>query len=119
MNFTRILALSFALLSTTIAPAFASVKDAPQSYLRKDTQEIVVFVNDGKLYCRRIADNFELCHGMEEQPDGSWTGDKMKHPDMPGFMTFNGTVTFREGELTIKGCAVGNSMCDSEVWIRQ
>jgi hypothetical protein len=38
----------------------------------------------------------------------------MKHPDMPGFMTFNGTVTFGSNGLKIRGCAVG--VCQSEIW---
>ena len=33
-------------------------------------------------------------------------------------MTFNGTVTVSPAGLTIKGCAVGQSMCDLETWTR-
>ncbi|MFC3117911.1 hypothetical protein ACFOHS_05095 [Jhaorihella thermophila] len=41
----------------------------------------------------------------------------MKHPDMPRWMSFNGTVTFSERGLRIKGCTLG--ICDSETWSRQ
>jgi uncharacterized protein (DUF2147 family) len=53
---------------------------------------------------------------MAEQPNGTWKGKKMKHPDMPKFMTFNGTVTFGAGMVSLKGCAAGNSLCQSEDW---
>ena len=58
-----------------------------------------------------------MCHGMVQE-GADWKGKAMKHPDMPGFMTFNGTVTITDTNLTIKGCAVGNSMCDTEVWTK-
>ncbi|MCC0006122.1 MAG: hypothetical protein H6872_13670 [Methylobacteriaceae bacterium] len=48
----------------------------------------------------------------------SWQGANMKHPSMPGIMTFNGTVTFSASGLSIKGCAVGQSMCDAENWTK-
>ncbi len=48
----------------------------------------------------------------------AWKGD-MKHPEMPGFMTFNGTVSMVGGDkLKVQGCAIGNSMCDAETWVR-
>jgi len=47
----------------------------------------------------------------------AWKG-KMKHPSMPGWMTFNGTVTGGGSKLHVKGCALGQSMCDSETWTR-
>lgn len=105
------LAFGAAVLGSTVA-------NAAEIYLRKGTQEIVVFQNDGKLYCRRTSDDFELCHGMTQQGD-VWKGKKMKHPDMPKFMTFNGTVTFGDNELSIKGCAMGNALCDSEIWTKK
>ena len=47
-----------------------------------------------------------------------WKGD-MKHPDMPGFMTFNGTVKLLSAnKLKVQGCAIGQSMCDAETWVR-
>ena len=87
----------------------------PTEYLRKGDQVIVVFENEGKLYCRRTADNFELCHGMEANADGSYKGKNMKHPDMPGFMTFDGTVVFSDTGLNIQGCVLGG-ICDAEEW---
>jgi len=114
-----ILAVSAAVAGMAFSAAAATfnVKKGPVSFLRKGTQEIVLFVDNGKLYCRRKEDGFELCNGMTEQPDGTWKGKRMKHPDMPGFMRFNGTVTFTPTGLTIKGCALGNSLCDSEEWV--
>ncbi len=111
-----ILAAAAALAASAIAPAFAAgVKDGPMTFLRKGDQEIVVFVYEGKLYCRRTSDDYEMCNGMTEQPDGTWKGKRMKHPDMPGFMRFNGTVTFTEAGLNIRGCALG--ICDAEDWV--
>ena len=47
--------------------------------------------------------------------EGAWKGKKMKHPDMPKFLTFKGTVTVEGDVLKIKGCA---GICDSEKWDR-
>ncbi|MBI1218054.1 MAG: hypothetical protein GC186_05845 [Rhodobacteraceae bacterium] len=88
------------------------------TYIRKGNQDISVVVTDGKLFCTRVSDGFEMCNGMLKQPDGTWKGGHMKHPDMPGFMRFNGTVTFTPTDkptgLTIQGCALG--ICQSEAW---
>ncbi len=47
-----------------------------------------------------------------------WKGD-MKHPDMPSFMTFNGTITpMGGGKIKVQGCAIGQSMCDAETWVK-
>lgn len=83
-------------------------------YVRKGGQEVNVSVKDGRLFCTRVSDGYEMCNGMTEQANGSWTGRKMKHPDMPRFMSFNGTVVFMKDSLSIKGCALG--FCDSETW---
>lgn len=87
------------------------------TYIRKGDQEIVVFTHEGKLFCRRASDQFEMCYGMEKQTDGTFQGANMKHPDMPKFMTFNGTVVIGgNAKLSIKGCAAGQSLCDEEIW---
>lgn len=110
--------LKIAALAALVTIPFASTADAQGvAYMRKDTQEIRVFTNDGKLFCRRVADGFEMCHGMAEQANGAWKGKGMRHPDMPGFMKFNGTVVFGEAGLSIQGCAVG--ICQSENWTKQ
>jgi len=80
-------------------------------------QNIVVQVIDGKLFCTRESDGFEMCHGLELSDDARWRGRTMKHPDMPGFMTFNGTASFSETQMNLRGCAVG--MCDAETWDKQ
>jgi uncharacterized protein (DUF2147 family) len=100
------------------APAFAS--DPSGMYHRKNNDLVQVWITDGKLYCRIMQGskpNFEMCHGMTLSGD-EWTGKHMKHPSMPGFMTFNGTVTTDSDTIKIKGCAMGKSFCDSESWTR-
>jgi len=60
---------------------------------------------------------FVMFKGIKKKGNG-WKGD-MKHPSMPGFMTFNGTVTMvGKDKLKVQGCAIGNSMCDAETWVR-
>ena len=103
-----------ALLATPIATT-ASAQGI--MYLRDGTQEVRVFTNSGSLFCRRVSDGFEMCHGMKEQADGSWTGKGMRHPDMPRFMKFNGTVVIGDSGLNIKGCALG--ICQAEDWTKQ
>ncbi len=112
---TNIAGLSVAGLLLGFAGQALAQEMVATDYIRKGKDTINVFVKDGALFCNRASDKFEMCHGMAKDGD-AWKGKKMKHPDMPGFMTFNGTVTMTEDTLTIKGCAVGNSMCDTEVW---
>ncbi len=102
------------------AAAFAiglSGAASAEIYLREGDQQIDVRFEGGKLYCTRISDGFEMCNGMTENADGTWGGKKMKHPDMPGFMRFRGTVTFGQTRLKIEGCALG--MCQAEIWEKQ
>ena len=77
-------------------------------------QTVEVQIIDGKLYCTREMDGFEMCHGLELSDDARWRGRTMKHPDMPGFMTFNGTASFSETQMNLRGCAMG--ICDAEIW---
>ncbi len=102
---------AFVIVSAAANPAYAVGGD----YLRKGSQTIKVFTSGGKLFCKRKSDGFEMCHGMKKAGN-VWKGGNMKHPDMPGFMTFNGTVTFSGAGLSIKGCAIGESFCDAEKW---
>lgn len=90
---------------------------AADTYILKGDQEVVVFEHEGKLYCRRSNDDFEMCNGMTQSDDGKWRGENMRHPDMPSFMKFNGTVTFSDAGLNIEGCALG--ICDAEDWTKQ
>lgn len=100
-----------------VALALAAGAAQADSFIRKGDQEIAVTQRDGRLYCTRVADGYEMCNGMTQSDDGAWRGKGMKHPDMPGFMKFNGTVIIGSNALKIKGCAVG--ICDSEVWARK
>jgi len=114
----------FALATVCLAglAAAASAQEAPGSYKRPNGDTVRVSVSGGKLYCQIVAGTqpgFEMCHGMAKTGANVWQGAEMKHPSMPGIMTFNGTVTVSPASLTIKGCAVGQSMCDSETWSRR
>lgn len=106
-------------LAAAIAtPALA--RDPSGTYKRPNGDIVKVWVADKQLYCRITEGkkpNFEMCHGMAPQGE-DWFGKKMKHPGMPGFMTFNGTVTSDAKTLKIKGCAMGKAMCDSETWTK-
>lgn len=92
---------------------------------QKNGNQVRVEFRDDAMYCTIInrtkksgkpKKDFEMCHGMTATEDGSaWKGKKMKHPEMPKFMTFKGTVTVDGDVLKIKGCA---GMCDSEKWDR-
>lgn len=106
-------AIAMAVAFTTLGATFAGA----ETYIRKGSQSIEVTDKGGKLYCTRTSDGFELCNGMTKQADGSWQGRNMRHPDMPGFMKFRGTVVFSASGLNIKGCAVG--ICDAEDWAKK
>lgn len=88
-------------------------------WARKNGDTVEVTLQGNELFCtisegKRVG--FEMCHGMTLREDGTWKGKKMKHPGMPGFMTFNGTVRVDGDSLSIKGCAV--KVCDSENWTK-
>jgi len=115
MNKVMVTALAAAMAMTGFSTLSAA--EVNKTYLRKGDQEIRVFTSKGKLYCRRTSDNFELCHGMDKVSPGTYKGAKMKHPDMPRFMTFDGTVVIGSNKkLSIKGCMVGGAICDQEIW---
>ncbi|MDE2340599.1 MAG: hypothetical protein KGL21_05970 [Alphaproteobacteria bacterium] len=102
-------AIGFVIVSAT--PAFAD--DLVGSYKRPNGDLVAVTETNGQLYCsitKGSRPGFEMCHGMTSQSDGSWQGAKMKHPSMPGFMTFNGTVTHDAKTLTIKATNQNNYM---------
>lgn len=61
----------------------------------------------------------EMLHGMESTGPNEWRGNQMKHPDMPGFMTFGGSVTASGDTLNVRGCMLGGAFCDAEIWTRQ
>lgn len=100
-----------------IAIALAASSASAEIYIRKGEQQVDVSERNGMLFCTRVSDGYEMCNGMTKRDDGTWKGKKMKHPDMPRWMSFNGTVTFTGGGLDIKGCTLG--ICDSESWTRQ
>lgn len=126
-RFKRILGVSVACAVGCLLPQSAVASDAPSGeispagyYTRKNGDTVHVTIGNGLLFCKIVKGskpNFEMCHGMK-QGGAAWTGKKMKHPGMPRFMTFNGTVTFDAQTLSIKGCAMGKSLCDKETWTR-
>lgn len=100
-------------------PASAAQPDG--KWVRPNGDVAQVSQRGGLLYCTIVkgkTPGFEMCNGMKKTGQDVWQGGDMKHPGMPGFMTFNGTVTVRADTLNIKGCAVGQTMCDSENWKR-
>jgi len=113
-------------VATDTAPEVMPVKaTGPEGmWIRqKNGQQVQVEFRDDAMYCTIInrtkksgeaKKDFEMCHGMTAVDD-AWKGKKMKHPEMPGFMTFKGTVTVDGDVLKIKGCA---GICDSEKWDR-
>ena len=105
---TRLFA--FAAIVFTASAATADTYIRPH---KTGEQQITVVITDGSLWCTRVSDGFEMCNGMTENEDGTWGGKNMRHPDMPKWMKFNGTVYFNDGGLRIKGCAI---ICDSEDW---
>lgn len=110
-------ALGFAMTLGSVLPAAA---DAYGNWKRPNGDTAAVSNCGGKL-CGKITagkkPGFVMFNGIASSGANAWKGD-MKHPDMPGFMTFNGTVTLKGDKLVVKGCAVGQSMCDAETWTR-
>ncbi|VAV88871.1 hypothetical protein MNBD_ALPHA04-1169 [hydrothermal vent metagenome] len=112
------IATAIGAIALLASPAIAA--SPAGTYERENGDTVEVSVNDDRLYCKITAGkkpNFEMCHGMTQSGE-KWTGKKMKHPGMPKFMTFNGTVTYDATSLKIKGCAMGKMMCDKETWKR-
>lgn len=120
MKRSTTLAMAFAVLAGGIAASAAQAQEVNKTYMRKGTEEVRVFSVEGKLYCRRTADEFEMCNGMEKGADGKWTGDQMRHPMMGKNVAFDGTVVIGTNKkMSIQGCQFGGLMCDSEVWDEQ
>ncbi|WP_333823729.1 hypothetical protein [Pinisolibacter sp.] len=109
---------ALAVLAIAIAtPAAAAGVDG--MYKRPNGTTAKVWTCGGKLCATVQESKFNMfLSGIAPAGEGTWKGD-MKHPDMPGFMTFNGTVTTTGKGLKVQGCAVGQSMCDAENWTKQ
>jgi uncharacterized protein (DUF2147 family) len=117
----RIVAGTLIIGSAASVLAAGTVLADPSGRWKRPNGDIVqVSSGGGRLNCRILEGGkpgFEMCNGMAGGGN-SWKGAGMKHPDMPGFMTFNGTVSVSGNTLSIKGCAIGETMCDSEIWSR-
>jgi uncharacterized protein (DUF2147 family) len=113
-----IAAASFAIVALA-APAHSAAKPCGK-WKRPNGSIAKVWQCDGGM-CGAVIDGkmkgFVMFKGIKKSGD-VWKGD-MKHPGMPGFMTFNGTVKMiGNDKLKVQGCAIGNSMCDAETWVR-
>ena len=114
-----------ALTAAAVALAFTASASAAGGVMgkwkRKDGSIVKVYSCKGGKLCGKIIKgspkNFEMFHGMTKK-GSSWKGSNMKHPSMPSMMSFNGTVRLSGGKLSVKGCAIGQSMCDAEKWSR-
>jgi len=116
-DMNKVMGAALAAAISMMVVSAVSAAEVNKTYIRKGDQEVRVFTSKGKLYCRRTSDNFEMCHGMEKVSAGTYKGAKMKHPDMPKFMTFDGTVVIGSNKkMSIKGCMVGGALCQSEIW---
>ncbi len=117
MHIKRII---FTFAAGAIIAAGPALADADGTWKRENGDVVAVSVSNGKLYCKITSGSrpgFEMCNGMAGSGN-SWAGKGMKHPSMPGFMKFNGTVSVSGNTLKIKGCAIGQSRCDEETWSR-
>jgi uncharacterized protein (DUF2147 family) len=95
--------------------------DPNGTWKRPNGETAQVYSCGGKLCCKitqGVQVGFEMCHNMTKTGADTWEGAGMKHPEMPGFMTFNGTVSYSGSSLSIKGCAIGQSFCDAETWVK-
>jgi uncharacterized protein (DUF2147 family) len=94
----------------------------PTGDWKRPNGEIAEFYKCEEKLCCKIVEGaspgFEMCHGMTQTGPDEWQGQGMKHPEMPGFMTFNGTVKLDGPTLNIKGCAIGQAFCASEEWTK-
>lgn len=105
------------LAALAATPAVAANADG--IYKRPNGTTAKVWTCGGKLCAVVQESKFNMfLSGIAAAGEGVWKGD-MKHPDMPGFMTFNGTVKTTAKGLEVQGCAVGQSMCDAENWTKQ
>ena len=65
MNTTLKLTLA---VGATIMLGSASV--SAESYTREGNQKIEVTQKGGKLFCTRVADGYEMCHGRADKGNG-------------------------------------------------
>lgn len=107
------LALSTSLLAT------ASTAEIIGTYLRAEGDPVLAHIESGLLFCTRVSDGYEICNGMAQQESGAWSGEKLKNPDMPGFMKFAGSIVFTDTQMELEGCTMGGSVCKSQIWPAQ
>ncbi len=86
------------------------------TYLRDGTEPVRVFIENGRLYCTRVEDGFEICNGMESAGENMWQGDGLKNPDGPRWVSARGTITVSQNEMALEGCMMGGAICKSMTW---
>lgn len=111
-------ALAFATFGLETAPASAA--SAFGTWNRPDGSKAKVWKCGGKM-CGKVISGpkagFVMFNGIKKAGGNTWKGN-MKHPKMGSWLNFNGTVNFKGGKLHVRGCMIGGSMCDAEVWKR-
>lgn len=116
---TLISSAALAILAGMALSTTASAEGAYGEWLRPDGTIALTSEVEGGMRAEIISGDqtgMVMFSSLKPSGDNQWKGD-MKHPDMPGFMTFNGTVTYKDEGLEVQGCAVGGSMCDAESWV--
>ena len=115
-TFLRAVMLSLATVGFAASTAIAS----PAGNWKRPNGSIAKVWSCGGGLCGKVVEGkgagTVMFNGIKKS-GAVWKGN-MKHPDMPGFMTFNGTVSGGGKTLNVKGCALGQSMCDAETWTR-
>ncbi len=100
-------------LSFSAGSAFAGIDG---NWKRKGGQAVKIWhCGPGKKLLCAQSGSTRMFNGIKASGRNAWKGS-MKHPDMPGFMTFNGTVKYSGSSVKVQGCMVGGSMCQSETW---
>lgn len=87
---------------------------AAGSYKRPNGKTAKVWMCGGKLCASSGGTNMFL-GGLRKSGKNRWSG-KMKHPEMPSFMTFNGSAKLSGKKMIVRGCMVGQSGCKAETW---
>ncbi len=86
------------------------------TYLRNGNEPVRVYTTEGKLFCTRVSDGFEICNGMEAQGNNTYQGSRLKNPDGPRWISARGTITVGETEMALEGCMMGGAVCKSMTW---
>jgi uncharacterized protein (DUF2147 family) len=107
--------------SVFLAAGFLStsaIAGAYGTWKRPNGSTVKVWKCGGKMCAKVTAGKgagFTMFRGLKSAGKNLWKGN-MKHPKMGNLFTFNGTVKYRGGTMSVKGCMIGGSFCDAETW---